>query len=186
MTIYDFNVLKTDGQRMPLYDFENKIVVIVNTASKCTFTPQFDDLQKLYEQYRANGLEIIGFPCNQFGEQEPGTDQEASSFCQINYGVKFPMVSKVEVNGENAHPLFDYLKKAAPFQGFDDANFNSKLLKAMISEKSPQWLVGDAIKWNFTKFLVNRKGKVVGRFEPADEMDKLKNGIEELLRQSGS
>ncbi|MCR8634250.1 MULTISPECIES: glutathione peroxidase [Paenibacillus] len=182
MTIYDFNIVKTNGERMPLYHFKDKVVLIVNTASKCTFTPQFEDLQKLYDQYHALGVEIIGFPCNQFGEQEPGSNQEASSFCQINYGVKFPIAAKLEVNGEHAHPLFDYLKRAAPFQGFDEANFNAKLLKMMITEKSPEWLYGDSIKWNFTKFLIDQEGKVIRRFEPTDELDILKSSIDELLQ----
>lgn len=139
-------------------------------------------MQKLYDQYRSYGFEIMGFPCNQFGEQEPGSDQEAASFCQINYGVKFPIVSKVEVNGDHAHPLFDYLKKAAPFQGFDETNMSSKLLKMMVSGKAPEWLLGNAIKWNFTKFLINREGKVVRRYEPTDELELIKSGIEELLQ----
>ncbi|MFC0212985.1 glutathione peroxidase [Paenibacillus chartarius] len=181
MTIYDFTVRKSDGSRVPLYAFEGKPVVIINTASKCTFTPQFADLQSLYEQYRASGVEFIGFPCNQFGEQEPGSNQEAESFCQINYGVKFPIYGKLEVNGDNAHPLFDYLRKAAPFKGFDDSNMNAKLLKMMITEKNPEWLLGDSIKWNFTKFLINRQGEVVARFEPTDEMDLLRRSIEAQL-----
>lgn len=181
MSIFDYTVCKTNGARFPLYDLEGKIVVIVNTASKCTFTPQFADLQQLYEQYQSRGVEFIGFPCNQFGEQEPGSNQDAASFCQINYGVKFPIFSKVEVNGDNAHPLFDYLKKAAPFRGFDDTNFNEKLLKAMINEKNPEYLFGNSIKWNFTKFLVNKEGEVVGRFEPTDELESLRSSIESLL-----
>lgn len=182
LTIYDFNVLKTNGERFPLYEFEGRPVLMVNTASKCKFTPQFDDMQKLYEQFHAAGLEVIGFPCNQFAEQEPGTNEEAESFCQVNYGVKFPIFAKVEVNGEQAHPLFDYLKKAAPFQGFDESDINAKLLKMMVADKAPQWLVGDAVKWNFTKFLVDQKGRVVRRFEPTDSIDLIKSSIQELLQ----
>lgn len=181
-TIYDFNVLKTNGERFPLYKLEGRPILIMNTASKCKFTPQFDDVQKVYEQFHAEGLEIIGFPCNQFGEQEPGTNEEAESFCQINYGVKFPIFAKVEVNGEEAHPLFDYLKKAAPFQGFDESDINAKLLKLMVSDKAPEWLVGDAIKWNFTKFLVDQQGRVLRRFEPTDSIDVVQSSIQELLQ----
>ena len=181
MTIYDFNVQRAGGDRVPLYDYEGQVVLIVNTASKCQFTPQFDDMQKLYERYHAEGLEIIGFPCNQFAEQEPGSSQEAESFCQINYGVKFPMLAKVDVNGEAAHPVFDYLKKKAPFKGFDDSNFQARLLKAVISDKTPEWLLGNAVKWNFTKFLIDREGNVVDRFEPTDSIDGIRSGIERLL-----
>ncbi|MFE5322018.1 glutathione peroxidase [Paenibacillus sp. NPDC056579] len=180
-TIYDFTVRKSNGNRIPLYEFEGKPVVIINTASKCTYTPQFADLQRLYDQYSSSGVEFIGFPCNQFGEQEPGTNQEAEAFCQINYGVKFPIFSKIEVNGLHAHPLFDYLKQAAPFKGFDETNINAKLLKMMITEKNPEWLSGNSIKWNFTKFLINKEGQVVERFEPSDEMDLLSRSIEAQL-----
>ncbi|WP_106767462.1 glutathione peroxidase [Paenibacillus faecalis] len=180
-TIYDFNVTKPDGDRFPLYHFAGKPVLIVNTASKCKFTPQFDDLQKLYDQYREQGLEVVGFPCNQFAEQEPGSSHEAESFCQINYGVKFSIFSKIDVNGNQAHPLFDYLKKEGPFEGFDEENINAKLLKLMISDKAPQWLHGDAIKWNFTKFLIDREGKVVKRFEPVHPIDDIKSYIEQVL-----
>ncbi len=181
MSIYDFNVRKSNGTRMPLYEYEGKPVLIMNTASKCAFTPQFSDLQRLYEQYHESGIEFLGFPCNQFGEQEPGTNEEAQAFCQLNYGVKFPILSKIEVNGSGAHPLFDHLRKAAPFRGFDDANVNEKLLKMMITDKNPEWLVGDTIKWNFTKFLIDRNGHVVKRFEPTDDMDELARSIEEQL-----
>ncbi|WP_248929614.1 glutathione peroxidase [Paenibacillus hamazuiensis] len=181
MTIYDFTVRKPNGTRLPLYEFEGKPVVIINTASKCKFTPQFSDLQRLYEEYHPQGVEFIGFPCNQFGEQEPGSDEEAESFCQINYGVKFQIFGKIEVNGENAHPLFDYLKKSAPFRGFDETNINEKLLKMMIAEKNPEWLVGDSIKWNFTKFLIGKQGQVIARFEPADELDALRQQLEDQL-----
>lgn len=181
-TIYDFTVTRANGERFPLYHYEGKPVLIVNTASKCKYTPQFDDLQKLYDEYKERGLQVIGFPCNQFAEQEPGSSQEAESFCQINYGVQFPMFSKVDVNGEQAHPLYDFLKKSGPFAGFDESDSNGKLLKLMIADKAPHWLHGDAIKWNFTKFLIDREGRVIRRFEPVDAVDKLKASIEELLR----
>ena len=181
MSIYDFSVRQPSGERLPLFKYEGRPVLIVNTASKCQFTPQFDDLQKLYERYREQGLEIIGFPCNQFAEQEPGSSEEAESFCQINYGVKFPMFAKLDVNGDGAHPLYDYLKKAAPFKGFDESNINAKLLRAVITDKAPEWLLGNAIKWNFTKFLVDRKGDVAARFEPTDSVEDIRTAIEGLL-----
>lgn len=182
MTIYDFEVERTNGDKIALSTFKGKVLLIVNTASKCKFTPQFDDLQKLYEQYRDYGFEILGFPCNQFGEQEPGSNEEAASFCQINYGVKFPVFSKIEVNGGQASPLFEYLKKEAPFQGFDESNIQAKLLKMMISEKNPEWLVGDSIKWNFTKFLVSQEGEVLRRYEPSEEPADITNDVARLVQ----
>ncbi len=180
-TIYDFTVTKTNGERFPLYHYEGQPVLIVNTASKCKYTPQFDDMQKLYDQYKERGLRVIGFPCNQFAEQEPGSSQEAESFCQINYGVQFPMFSKLDVNGEQAHPLYDFLKKSGPFGGFDESNMNGKLLKLMVADKAPHWLHGDAIKWNFTKFLIDREGRVVQRFEPVASVDAIRDSIENVL-----
>ncbi|ALF10741.1 glutathione peroxidase [Parageobacillus thermoglucosidasius] len=169
MSIYNYEVTKPNGETVSLSEYKGKVLLIVNTASRCGFTPQFQDLQKLYEKYREYGFEILGFPCNQFGGQEPGSSQDAVAFCQRNYGVTFPIFAKIEVNGDNAHPLFQYLKKEAPFKGFDETNANGRILKLMIMEKNPEWLVGDEIKWNFTKFLINRDGKVIRRYEPIEE-----------------
>ncbi|UHA72229.1 glutathione peroxidase [Paenibacillus sp. 481] len=166
MSIYDFEVTQTNGNVISLADYKGKTLLLVNTASKCTFTPQYDDLQKLYDRFREQEFEILAFPCNQFGEQEPGTNEEATSFCQLNYGVKFPVFAKLEVNGADAHPLFQHLKQQAPFGGFDESDIQAKLLRLMISEKNPEWLVGDSIKWNFTKFLIDANGDVVRRYEP--------------------
>lgn len=181
MSIYQFEVEKVNGEKISLEQYKDKVLLIVNTASKCKFTPQFDDLQKIYAKYKDRGLEILGFPCNQFGGQEPGTGEEATSFCQINYGVRFPIFEKIEVNGDNAHPLFQYLKKEAPFKGFDENDIQSKLLKLMVTEKNPEWLVGDEIKWNFTKFLIDRTGNVLRRYEPHVEIEKVASDIEKLL-----
>lgn len=181
MTIYNFSLTKTNGTPVPLSDYSGKVLLIVNTASKCSFTPQFDDLQHLYDDYKASNFEILGVPCNQFGEQEPGTNEQAASFCQINYGVKFSIFAKEKVNGPDAHPLFGYLKQEAPFQGFDETDVQAKLLKMMIAEKNPEWLVGDSIKWNFTKFLIDQNGKVVRRYEPIEEFSVLREDIETLL-----
>ena len=158
MSIYDFRVKTIRGEEQSLADYKGKVLLIVNTASKCGFTPQYKELQKLYEQYRDRGFVVLGFPCNQFGNQEPGTEEEIEQFCQVNYGVTFPMFAKVDVNGENAHPLFQYLK-----------------------EKAPGVLGTKAIKWNFTKFLVDRNGNVVARFASQTKPSELKNEIEELL-----
>lgn len=179
--IYHFESVTASGEKQSLETYKGKVLLIVNTASKCRFTPQFDDLQKLYENYREQGFEILGFPCNQFGEQEPGTSEEAQHFCQANYGVSFPIFSKINVNGEYADPLFQYLKKAVPFEGFDETNIQVKLLKALISEKYPEYLVGNEIKWNFTKFLVDSDGTILKRYEPAVEPSAIAGDIEQLL-----
>lgn len=184
MSVHQFEVEKVNGQKVSLKDYKDKVLLIVNTASKCKFTPQFDDLQKIYSEYQDKGLEILGFPCNQFGEQEPGTSEEATSFCQINYGVKFPIFAKIEVNGDNAHPLFQYLKNEAPFKGFDESNVQEKLLKMMIIDRNPEWLVGNEIKWNFTKFLIDKDGNVLRRYEPTADMEQLSRDIEQLLNFS--
>lgn len=181
MSVHQFEVENIKGEKVSLEQYKDKVLLIVNTASKCKFTPQFDDLQKIYSEYEEKGLEILGFPCNQFGEQELGTSEEATSFCQINYGVKFPIFAKIEVNGDNAHPLFQYLKKQAPFKGFDENNVQAKLLKMMIADKNPEWLVGDEIKWNFTKFLVDKNGNVLRRYEPTVEMEQVEKDIQQLL-----
>lgn len=173
--------MKPNKDIVQLSQYKGKVMLIVNTASKCKFTPQFDDLQKLYEKYKEQDFEILGFPCNQFGEQEPGTNEEAVSFCQINYGVTFPILAKVKVNGERAHPLFKYLKEQQPFRGFDEENINEKLLKMMILDKNPEWIIGDEIKWNFTKFLVDQNGNVIKRYEPTDDIYSISDDIEQLL-----
>ncbi len=157
-TIYDFTVTTIMGLPKSLADYRGKVLLIVNTASKCGFTPQFAGLQALYEQYHDRGFEILGFPCNQFMNQDPGTNEEIQNFCQVNYGVTFPMFAKIDVNGDNAHPLYEYLKRAAP---------GALGLKA--------------IKWNFTKFLVDAQGNVVKRFEPSVEPADIAPDIEALL-----
>lgn len=155
--IYDFVVQKSNGEDYKLEEYKGKVMLIVNTASECGFTPQFEGLQALYEKYKDQGFEILGFPCNQFGGQEPGSGAEANQNCKINYGVTFPIHEKVDVKGENQHPLFRYLTDAA---------------KGMLSEK---------IKWNFTKFLVDRDGNVVSRFSPQKKPAQIEKDIEKLL-----
>lgn len=181
MSIYDFKAKNIDGEEISLEKYKGKVLIIVNTASKCGFTPQYKDLQKLYEKYNAKGLEILGFPCNQFGEQEPGKNDEVKTFCEVNYGVAFPMFEKIDVRGKDAHPLFKYLTENTPFQGFDLNDPSAKFLNNVIKEKYPEYLIGDSIKWNFTKFLIDREGKIIGRFEsPVDPID-LTPYIENLL-----
>jgi glutathione peroxidase len=181
MNIYDFKANSIDGELKSLEEYKGKVLLIVNTASKCGFTPQYKDLQKLYEKYNSNGFEILGFPSNQFGEQEPGNNSEVKSFCEINYGVQFPMFEKIDVRGKDAHPLFKHLTEQAPFKGFDLENPTGKFLNTFLKEKLPDFLIGDSIKWNFTKFLIDRNGNVVERFEsPVDPLD-ISGNIEVIL-----
>lgn len=160
-SVYEFSALSVDRLQVSLAQFEGKVLVIVNTASKCGFTPQYAGLETLYRQYKDRGVVVLGFPCNQFGAQEPGAEDEISQFCQSNYGVSFPLFAKIEVNGPNAHPLYKFLKKE-----------KSGILGA-IGLKS--------IRWNFTKFLVNRAGKVVDRYAPSTKPAALAPAIEKLL-----
>lgn len=172
MKIYDFIANDIDGDLVSLQDYRGKVMLIVNTASKCGFTPQYEDLQKLYTQYNDKGFEILGFPCSQFMDQEFEESEEIKSFCTLNYGVTFPIFEKIYVNGKFAHPLYKYLKENAPFEGFDMSNSTNKILDSMIKEKFPAFTVGNAIRWNFTKFLIDREGNIIKRFESAvDPMD---------------
>ena len=157
-TAYDFGATTITGQSVKLGDFRGKVILIVNTASKCGFTPQFEGLEKLWQARKEQGLVILGFPCNQFGSQDPGSDGDIASFCQLNYGVSFPMMGKVDVNGAAAHPLYQWLVKEAP---------------GILGTK--------AIKWNFTKFLIGRDGKVVRRYAPTDKPEALEQDIAALL-----
>ncbi len=156
--VYQFEADTLTGQHESLEKYQGKVLLIVNTASKCGFTPQYEGLEALYQKLHERGLEILGFPCNQFGSQEPGSDGDIAEFCQLNYGVSFPMFSKVDVNGDDAHPLFVHLK-----------------------EKAPGLLGSQKIKWNFTKFMVNRDGEVVDRFPPQSKPESLEQDIEALL-----
>ena len=179
--IYDFSVQTGKGQTMSLADYQGKVLLIVNTASKCGFTPQYDGLEALYQKYKDRGLVVIGFPCDQFGHQEPGTDEQIEEFCRVNHGVTFPLMAKTEVNGENAHPVYKWLKSQAGFAGFDPGHPLSKLMDEMLSKADPDYASKPDIKWNFTKFLIDRSGRVVGRFEPTAEPAGLEKPIEELL-----
>ena len=160
-SVYDFSALSVDGREVPLEQYKGNVLLIVNTASQCGFTPQYAGLETLYAQYKDRGLVVLGFPCNQFGAQEPGTEAEIAQFCELNYGVSFPMFAKIDVNGPQAHPLYQFLK----------------------SEKSGIFgvLGFEAIKWNFTKFLVDRSGDVVARFAPSTTPAELGPAVEKLL-----
>lgn len=181
MNIYDFKVTTIEGQQTSLADYQGKVIIIVNTASKCGFTPQYEELQTLYNTYADRGLVILGFPSNQFAEQEPGSNTEVQNFCRLNYGVSFPLFEKTEVRGKNAHPLFVYLTEQAPFKGFDPKHPIAGKLQEVLQEKFPELLEGDSVKWNFTKFLINRQGEVAGRYEPTASPLAMKADIEKLL-----
>ncbi|MCM3747657.1 glutathione peroxidase [Paenibacillus pasadenensis] len=157
---YKLETLKGEGAQVE--DYKGKVLLIVNTASKCGLTPQYEGLQALYNEYKDQGLEILGFPSNQFAGQEPGSSDEIEGFCQLNYGVTFPLFAKTDVNGENAHPLFQQLTSEAPFQGFDSSPSGQRFAGMF----SPEQLQSNDVKWNFTKFLVGRNGEIVARFEP--------------------
>ena len=157
-TVYDFEARDISGKDTPLSDFKGKVMLIVNTASKCGFTPQFGGLEELYKTYAGKGLAVLGFPCNQFGSQDPGAEGEIAEFCQVNYGVSFPMMGKIDVNGPAAHPLYKWL-----------------------SAEAPGLLGSKAIKWNFTKFLIGKDGQVIKRYAPLDKPADLAKDIEKAL-----
>ena len=181
MSVYDFTATTKGGAEKSLADYRGKVLLIVNTASKCGFTPQFDELQKLYTTYKDRGFEVLGFPCNQFAGQEPGSNDEVQQFCKFNYGVTFTVFGKGDVRGETAQPLFKYLTAQKKFEGFDmNHPVGPKLLEAL-QQNFPEYLEGDGIKWNFTKFLINRNGEVVARFEPTTTPAAIAPVIEKLL-----
>ena len=179
--IFDFKALTSKGQELDFAQFKGKVLLIVNTASKCGFTPQFEGLEKLNEQYKDKGLVVIGFPCNQFAEQDPGTDDEISQFCQLNYGVTFQIMKKIDVNGSDEHPIFTYLKSQAGFAGFNPAHPIAKILDELLSKANPDYAKTPDIKWNFTKFLISRDGSKVQRFEPTSTPEEIAASIEALL-----
>jgi glutathione peroxidase len=181
MTIYDFVLKNIDGEEVKLDQYKGKVLLIVNTASKCGFTPQYEGLQKVYDKYNSKGLEILGFPSNQFLEQEPGNSGEIKNFCQLNYGVSFPIFEKIDVRGEKANILFKYLTNEAPYEGLDQNTEKGKFLHGFLSERFPEYLEGNSIKWNFTKFLVDKNGKVVKRYESIVEPEAIEKDIEALL-----
>ena len=169
-SIYDYTVKDDAGNDVSLSTYKGKVLLIVNTATKCGFTPQYKDLQALYEKYRTQGLEILDFPCNQFGSQAPGTIQEIHQFCTANFAIQFPQFDKIEVNGPNESPLYTYLKSQKGFGGFDLNDQTGSKLDKMFSKNDPDYAKNSNIKWNFTKFLVSRDGKVLKRYEPSDKM----------------
>ena len=176
-TIYDINVKDGAGNDISLADYKGKLILIVNTATRCGFTPQYEELQSLYENYHSQGLEILDFPCNQFGEQAPGTFKDIHQFCTANYDIKFPQFDKVDVNGQNEHPIFTYLKSQKGFNGFDLNDQRGKFMDDMLRKQDPDYDKKPDIKWNFTKFLVNQEGKVIKRYEPTQNISEIEADI---------
>ena len=175
------NKINRKGEDVSLENFKGKVLLIVNTATRCGFTPQYDELEALYSKYNKDGFEVLDFPCNQFGNQAPESDEEIHTFCQLNYKVKFDQFAKVEVNGENAIPLFKYLKEEKGFAGFDPKHKLTSILNEMLSKNDPDFAKKPDIKWNFTKFLVDKSGNVVARFEPTTSVEVIEQEIKKLL-----
>ena len=176
-SVYDFKVKDYAGQDVSLSDYKGKVLLIVNTATRCGFTPQYKELEALYKKYRGEGLEILDFPCNQFGQQAPGTIQEIHQFCSANFDIQFPQFDKIDVNGANESPLFTYLKSQKGFSGFDLNDKTGKFMDEMLRKQDADYDKKADIKWNFTKFLVSRDGQVLKRYEPTDKMTDIEADI---------
>ena len=180
-TVYDFSVKDRKGKYVSLKEYADEVLLIVNTATKCGFTPQYEELEKLYEKSHSQGFEILDFPCNQFGQQAPGTDESIHNFCKLTYGTEFPRFKKLKVNGDDADPLYKFLQQQKGFAGWDESHPLTPVLEKMLSEADPDYKQKPDIKWNFTKFLINKKGMVVARFEPTESIENIAKQIEELL-----
>ena len=181
MDLSKIELERIDGTKESMEKYLGNILLIVNTASKCGFTPQYEALDALYKKYHEKGFEILGFPCNQFKEQEPEEESKIAEFCKLNYGVTFPLFSKIDVKGKNMHPLYRFLTEKKEFQGFDEGHPLSGKLHEIISAEEPDYKNSSDIKWNFTKFLINRDGTVIDRFEPTADMDRVEHALEELF-----
>ena len=178
MNVYDFTVKAQDGSEVSLADYKGKLLLIVNTATGCGFTPQYKELQELYDAHRSDGLEILDFPCNQFANQAPGTDEEIHTFCTGRFGITFPQFSKIDVLGENADPLFKWLSENTKFGGFGAAGI---ALGPIAKRMDKDYKNNGNVKWNFTKFLISRDGEIIARFEPTTAMKKVMQQVEEAL-----
>jgi len=179
-SFYDFSLTAMNGETVKTADFKGKVVLVVNTATGCGFTPQYAPIEQLYLDYHDKGLEILDIPCNQFGAQAPGTDEEIHNFCTLHYNTTFPRMRKSDVNGANELPLYTYLKSQKGFRGLDEHEYK-KLLEDMFAKADPEWDKKPDIKWNFTKFIIDRNGNVVARFEPTADMKKVEDCIKSLL-----
>lgn len=179
-SIYDYSVPRPDGSELSLKDYEGKVIVVVNTATGCGFTPHYEPLEKMYEKYHNQGLEIIDIPCNQFAGQTPGNDEEIHEFCTLKYNTQFPQMKKSDVNGADALPLFQYLKSQKGFEGFDKSPAGLAIA-LMLKKQDKDYKKNPDIKWNFTKFVIDRQGNVVARFEPTADMKDLEACVASLM-----
>lgn len=179
MSIYDIKIINREGKELSLENYKGKTLIIVNTATGCGFTPQYEGLEKLYEEYHNQGLEILDFPCNQFGHQAPGTDDEIHEFCTAKYQTQFDQLSKIEVNGENEHPLYTYLKKQQPNEIIE--GIKNKMAMKAIEKISTTYKNKEDIKWNFTKFLVDKNGNVIKRYNPTFDPKNIEKDLKEII-----
>ena len=179
MNAYDFTVKTRKGEEVPLSNYKGQVLLIVNTATGCGFTPQYKELQAIYDAHKADGLEILDFPCNQFADQAPGTDEEIHTFCTGRFGITFPQFAKIDVNGENAIPLYQWLTSSTKFDGFSGPA--GLMLSGVVKKMDKDYKQNGNIKWNFTKFLIDREGNIVERIEPTTSMDKVKAKVEAVL-----
>ncbi|MCD8282882.1 MAG: glutathione peroxidase [Prevotella sp.] len=180
-TIYDFTVKDRKGADVALKEYSGEVLLIVNTATKCGFTPRYEELEKLYEKYHKQGFTILDFPCNQFGQQAPGTDEAIHKFCTLTYGTSFPRFKKINVNGAGADPLYVWLTSQKGFAGWDEAHPLAHILDEMLSKDDPDYKSKPSIKWNFTMFLIDKCGNVVARYEPTEKIENIAKQIETLL-----
>ena len=180
-TVYDYSVKDRKGNVDSLKEYSGEVLLIVNTATRCGFTPQYTELEQLYEKYHAEGLEILDFPCNQFGQQAPGSIQEIHQFCTANFDIQFPQFDKIDVNGEHAHPLYVFLKSQKGFGGFDLSDQRGKMMDGMLRKQDADYEKKADIKWNFTKFLISHDGHVLKRYEPTDKISDIEADIQTEL-----
>lgn len=180
MNIYDFSLTRANGDEIKLSEYQGRVLMIVNTATGCGFTPQYDAIEKIYEKYHDSGFDVIDIPCNQFGAQAPGTDAEIHEFCALHFNTQFEQMKKSDVNGENELPLYKYLKSEQGFTGFDEHPYKQGF-EEMFAKTDPNWATNPDIKWNFTKFIIDRNGTVVKRFEPTADMKTVEEFIKDLI-----
>ncbi|WP_040639844.1 glutathione peroxidase [Pseudoramibacter alactolyticus] len=180
MSIYDYKLVDGQGNEVSMKDYEGKVVLVVNTATGCGFTPQYKDIEAIYEKFHDQGLEVIDIPCNQFAGQAPESDEEIHEFCQLHYNTQFPQMKKSDVNGENELPIYTFLKSQKGFEGFGKGP-KALAMSAMLKKIDKNYKNTSDIKWNFTKFLVNRSGEVVARFEPTQKMTDVKEAVAALI-----
>jgi glutathione peroxidase len=180
-TVYDFSLSDKKGNEVKLSEYKGKVLLIVNTATECGFTPQYEELEAMYGRLKDKGFEILDIPCNQFGGQAPGSDEDIAQFCRLKFGTEFPQFKKSEVNGDNALPLYKWLKSEKGFEGFDMEHKIAPILVEMFDKAGTDWRKSSDIKWNFTKFLIDRDGKVVARFEPTKDIAKVEEAIKAVL-----